>query len=379
MDYPYQYPQPGVNVGPYVGHGAPAGPGPYGVPASPYGVPASPYGVPANLYGVPASPYGAAPMGYGVPAPGWNPNAAAAYPGYFPPPPYTAASSSVPAGKSYFLIRSRVNGLVLDVKGANPAPNVPVILWAQKSDVEAANQMWFEDAATGTIRSKLNEYCFDIDGNRLVLRPHKPGNVNQLWEISSNNIRNRCQPHKVISLDVLNCGSGANVLIGDLHQKKKNAANVNCFDFQSVSSPDLSSFSSAGQLPPRRKFYIVSDLNRKVLDINGADTRLGSNVIMWPRKPYGQNHNQLWYFDAQGFIRSALNDMALDTGASGGMARMMPFNGDVRQQWHLLGNRIVNNANECLDIRGESKKDGAEVISYGYKGSANQHWRIEFE
>lgn len=58
---------------------------------------------------------------------------------------------------------------------------------------------------------------------------------------------------------------------------------------------------------------------------------------------------------------------------------MMPYRGDARQQWRLVGNRILNNAHECLDISGESRKDGAAVISYKYKGSANQHWRIEYE
>jgi len=58
--------------------------------------------------------------------------------------------------------------------------------------------------------------------------------------------------------------------------------------------------------------------------------------------------------------------------------KMMPYNGDVRQQWSFVGNRIVNKAHECLDICGESKKDGAELCSYQYKGSANQHWRIQY-
>jgi len=57
---------------------------------------------------------------------------------------------------------------------------------------------------------------------------------------------------------------------------------------------------------------------------------------------------------------------------------MMPYNGDARQQWTLQGNRIVNRASEDLDIVGESKSDGAELCSYQYKGSANQHWRIEY-
>jgi len=65
--------------------------------------------------------------------------------------------------KSYFFIRSRLNGLVLDVQGANPAPGTPVITWNQKS-TDNSNQLWFEDSSTGTIRCKLNEYCLDVAG-----------------------------------------------------------------------------------------------------------------------------------------------------------------------------------------------------------------------
>lgn len=60
-----------------------------------------------------------------------------------------------------------MNGLVLDVQGGNPAPGTPVILWKQK-ETDNSNQLWFEDSVTGTIRSKLNEYCLDVDGKILM-------------------------------------------------------------------------------------------------------------------------------------------------------------------------------------------------------------------
>jgi len=51
-------------------------------------------------------------------------------------------------------------------------------------------------------------------------------------------------------------------------------------------------------------------MNCKVLDIQGGSPVSGANVIMWPKKG-GRPTNQLWYFDSQGTIRSALNDFVL--------------------------------------------------------------------
>jgi len=57
---------------------------------------------------------------------------------------------------------------------------------------------------------------------------------------------------------------------------------------------------------------------------------------------------------------------------------MLPFDNRPPQHWRSVGNRIMKNQHECLDICGENKKDGANVLSYGYKGSANQHWHVEY-
>jgi len=38
----------------------------------------------------------------------------------------------------------------------------------------------------------------------------------------------------------------------------------------------------------------------------------------------------------------------------------------------------VNGVGEALDIRGENKSDGAELVSYDYKKQNNQHWRLEY-
>jgi len=61
----------------------------------------------------------------------------------------------------------------------------------------------------------------------------------------------------------------------------------------------------------RRYFYIVSDMHKKVLDIQQAVSTPGAKVIVWHMKSGGDCRNQWWYFDESGIIRSALNDFAL--------------------------------------------------------------------
>jgi Ricin-type beta-trefoil lectin domain-like len=63
--------------------------------------------------------------------------------------------------RQYYLIRCRMNGLVLDIEGVNTQPGARVILWTQKGS-DNNNQLWYDDPYTGTIRSKLNDFCLDI-------------------------------------------------------------------------------------------------------------------------------------------------------------------------------------------------------------------------
>lgn len=118
-------------------------------------------------------------------------------------------------------------------------------------------------------------------------------------------------------------------------------------------------------------------MNGKVLDVERGSTNPGAKVIMY-RKKSPPAKNQLWYMDQQGIIRSALNDFALHASGSGHHISLHPFNGGQEQQWRNQGNKIVNNSGECLDIKGANHGDGVEVVSWQYKGSQNQHWRIQY-
>jgi len=127
----------------------------------------------------------------------------------------------------------------------------------------------------------------------------------------------------------------------------------------------------------RREFFIASEMNGKVLDIKGDKTAPGAEVLTYHKKSPPAK-NQLWYTDPQGHIRSALNDLVFHNNTKGHGLKTENYTGDPRSQWRMDGNRILNGAGECLDIRGASNSDGAEVCAYEYKNQKNQHWTLEY-
>lgn len=268
-----------------------------------------------------------------------------------------------PAPKSYYAIKTRMSNQVLDVEGGSSNPGTRVITWPIKNWGDFSNQLWYDDPMTGTIRSKPTGLCLDISGDTLVVQPNYPGNPNQLWERYGSVIRNRHAVHRVLDISGANRSNGAKVIAWD----QSGAINQQ-FDFLYV--PGLT------EPYTRREFFIVSELNNKVLDICGGNPSAGAGVIVYPKKS-PPARNQLWYFDPQGVIHSALNDFVLESQGAV-QVRAMPFLGHSYQQWTVVGNRIVSKRGECLDIKGAQTRDGAEVISFAYKASANQHWRLEF-
>ena len=69
----------------------------------------------------------------------------------------------MPEGK-YFVIKSRLSGHVLDVKGGEISPQTQVIMWPRKEG-EESNQVWVEDHLAGCIRPSTNdELCLTVNG-----------------------------------------------------------------------------------------------------------------------------------------------------------------------------------------------------------------------
>jgi len=134
---------------------------------------------------------------------------------------------------------------------------------------------------------------------------------------------------------------------------------------------------ASGEIGARKLFYIVSEMHGKVVDVHSEDTSPGAKVVTWD-KASPVRRSQLWYLDSQKFIKSALNDMTLSNKDSGQPLMTDLASKNMRTLWMFDGNKVTNLAGEVLDIKGEHKANGTELISYPYKGRSNQHWRQEF-
>jgi hypothetical protein len=111
------------------------------------------------------------------------------------------------------------------------------------------------------------------------------------------------------------------------------------------------------------------------------EAKPGSSVELDKAK-HDKPAHQMWYFDKDGFIRSKINDMALVVKERGDKVRITHFTGDVRQQWILQGNKIINKVlcSECIGLKKGlvMVRDDADLISSEYQGKPYQHWHVEY-
>jgi hypothetical protein len=278
---------------------------------------------------------------------------------------------------AYYLIKSKMTGFVLDVEKGRGAGS-RVIPWDKHGK---DNQLWYDDPSTGTIRSKSGNLCLDIENDQLVVKPFEQGDPNQQWVRQDHFIRNRKDNNKVLDVFKENKEKGAKISV-----YKYNGKNNQQWDFEMVGGPGpqvAAATSYPGYPMPSdasvgagRQFYIVSEYNGKVVDIEKAIADVGARLVMWDKNS-PPSKNQLWYLDAQGCIRSVLNDFAF-TNTSNAVLKTAAPSGDPRSQWSFSGNKVISRSGECLDIAHGSKSNGAEVFSYPIKDTPNQHWRQEF-
>ena len=78
-------------------------------------------------------------------------------------------SHTVILNRCFYLKNIGTRDLVMDVKGMSLSGSSPVILWDRKFITDhhpgmLLNQLWYEDAATSTIRTALNGFCLDLYG-----------------------------------------------------------------------------------------------------------------------------------------------------------------------------------------------------------------------
>jgi len=116
----------------------------------------------------------------------------------------------------YFYIKSRLNGKVLDVQGAQGQPGAKVIMWPQKAR-RADNQLWFEDRF-GNIRTKLNEsLVLDSRGGSLQLARFIDGQSGLYWALHNGTIVNVHNHNEVFDIKGNNSNDGAEVCVWSPH------------------------------------------------------------------------------------------------------------------------------------------------------------------
>lgn len=265
------------------------------------------------------------------------------------------------------MIKSKLSGLFLDIEfqGGSGSKVVP---WDRNGD---ANQVWYDDPATGTIRSKLNNCALTVENDQLIIKDVQPGNAAQAWSRQGDVIKNT-KTGKVLDVFGENTAKGAQIGAYD-----NNGGANQKWEFEVVAgAPPVASTSPYWQ-GQKKEFHIESVMNGKVLDITQAQMEPGAKIVMWERHQPPEK-NQLWYLDGQGFIRSSLNDLAISNAGMGKPIVTAPFTNVPRCQYVFQGNKVMNKAGEYLDIAEEKTNDGAEVVSYELNDRDNQHWRQRF-
>jgi hypothetical protein len=123
-----------------------------------------------------------------------------------------------PAIPKTFLIKSKLNGMVLDVEAFKTDPNSRVITYPEKEN-DKNNQLWTM-SPEGVIKSKLNEelvldfkWSYIADYNSIVVNPvQDKGLPSQQWKIENGVIKNKQNDKLVLDIAASNTESNADIL-----------------------------------------------------------------------------------------------------------------------------------------------------------------------
>jgi len=253
----------------------------------------------------------------------------------------------------FFVVRSQLNGMVLDIQDSNLAPGNPVALWHYNG---GENQLFYEDFVNCCIRSAMDDnFCLEIMGDQLTINLFNPHESMQRWCTCGDVLQNR-DLGSVLDVADHCMDEGARVCSWD-----RNGGPNQSFSFE---------------YQPARYAFIKNEESGKVFDVRGGDASPGTKVVMYE---FNGQENQVWYEDRWGCIHSKLNDFVIDT--NDGDARLQPYDPtNPGQQWVKSDNRIINKMDHsiCIDVKGGKKGNDAKLCAYGYKGAENQHFTFEY-
>lgn len=66
------------------------------------------------------------------------------------------------SSRSCYFIKSQISGYVITVLGSKENPSG--LVTGKQVHKNNDNQLWYDDPAGGTIRSKFNDFCIDVEG-----------------------------------------------------------------------------------------------------------------------------------------------------------------------------------------------------------------------
>ncbi|HEV2780693.1 MAG TPA: RICIN domain-containing protein [Actinophytocola sp.] len=125
--------------------------------------------------------------------------------------------------------------------------------------------------------------------------------------------------------------------------------------------------------PPPPTFRLRGEASGRCLDVNGASSANGAQMIIWDCHT-GANQQ----FTQNGRALQVMGKcLDLPTNATAGArVQIWDCHGGANQQWNVNGNGTISNVQTglCLDVNGASTANGSAVIVWSCHTGANQRW-----
>jgi poly(3-hydroxybutyrate) depolymerase len=124
--------------------------------------------------------------------------------------------------------------------------------------------------------------------------------------------------------------------------------------------------------PPPPTFRLRGEASGRCLDVNGASSANGSQMIIWDCHT---NANQQFTQNGQ-TLQVMGKCLDLPNAAAGTRVQIWDCHGGTNQQWNINGNGTISSVQTglCLDVNGASTTNGSAVIVWSCHTGANQRW-----
>jgi len=131
-------------------------------------------------------------------------------------------------------------------------------------------------------------------------------------------------------------------------------------------------FTGETPAPNPTAFRLRGEAAGRCLDVNGASSANGSQMIIWDCH---SNANQQFSQNGQE-LRVMGKCLDVPAATAGTRVRIWDCNGSTNQQWAVNSNGTISNVQNglCLDVNGADTANGTAVVVWGCHTGANQRW-----